>query len=477
MIKTQAKFVFQCKVLTFCLFCSTYAFAQELQTYLFKDIAFHNEEYSVKHEEFLNFIDGSNFVQANNVALKLSAQISENTAIDKMSYAMAMTNSAVSHALIGNLTLSILDLDTALHLGEASGRFNLNLINILMVKAHVSQLNGNFKEAENALRRSQHIFHRHDGVYAEGQLPVIKALAEIHLQNGKLLAADREQLFRLKVNEEVFGSNNEEIIPTLESLGLYFANRASAIPNTGETEIAIYRDKLFREAINLFERSLTIIENKYDANDLRLVGPLRGLSKTRFMQGASFAEARKSMERASEIISNNPTTDISDHAISLVALGDTYLITQDSRSLEVYIQAWNLLGETQKNEALRTSIFSQPKLLFPDVLIRPLLLRQPSNTDPEDDLFVSLEYDVRHDGKVRNINVTDGNVPNNQKKLLRDYVSNMKYRPRLVDGEPTTTEGIKLYQKFRVTAQKSALNRPDNTSLNVEQTIPSDDID
>lgn len=477
MIKTQAKFVFQFKVLSFCLFCSTCAIAQELQTYLFKDIVLHNEEFSVKHKQILNLIDENNFLQANNLALELSAQILENTTIDKMSYAMVLTNSAVSHALIGNLTLSMLDLDAALDLGAASGRFNLKLTNILMAKAHVSQMNGDFSQAENALRRSQHIFHRHDGVYAGGQLPVIEALTEMHLQNGKSLAADKEQLFRLKVSEEVFGSNSEEITPTLTSLGLYFANSAYAIPNTREVENTIYRDKLFKQAIELFERSLAIIENKYDANDLRLVEPLRGLSKTRFMQGSSFTEARQSMERASNIISNNPNTDISDHAQSLVALGDTYLVTQDARSLEVYAQAWNLLGEAPENESLRTKIFGQPTLLYPDVLIRPLLTRQPSNTRPEDDLYVNLEYDVRYDGKVKNINVIDGNVPNNQKKLLRDYVSNMRYRPRLVDGEPTTTEGIKLYQEFKVAAPKPTLNHPDNTSLNVEQAVSEPNID
>ena len=183
------------------------------------------------------------------------------------------------------------------------------------------------------------------------------------------------------------------------------------------------------------------------------------------------------MERASNIISNNPNTDISDHAQSLVALGDTYLVTQDARSLEVYAQAWNLLGEAPENESLRTKIFGQPTLLYPDVLIRPLLTRQPSNTRPEDDLYVNLEYDVRYDGKVKNINVIDGNVPNNQKKLLRDYVSNMRYRPRLVDGEPTTTEGIKLYQEFKVAAPKPTLNHPDNTSLNVEQAVSEPNID
>ena len=473
----QTKLAIQFKVAMLCIFCSTATLAQELQSYLYRDIAFNNTAYSEKHDSFLAYIDNNSLQQGDHLIHELIGQISEDASIDKISFARVLTNSAISNALLGKFPLAHLDLDAALQLGEANGRYHLQLVNILMVKSHISHLSGDKDQAENTLRRTQHIFHRHDGVYAKGQLPVIEALTNMHLNRGETLAADREQFFRLKINEEVYGSNSEEIIPTLESLGQYFAYRASSIVDTREMETAIYRGKLFDEAIDLFERSLAIIEDKYDANDLRLVRPLRGLSKTRFMQGSSFTNARETMERASNIISNNPTTDIADHAKSLVALGDTYLITQDTRSLNVYTQAWELLGEVPENEMLRESIFGQPKLLYPAALLRPVLFRQPTNTSPEDDLYVDLEYDVRHDGKVRNINIIDGNVPNNQKKLLRNYVSHMRFRPRLVDGAPTTTEGIKLHQPFIVMSQGAADNRPDDASLSIEQTTPSRDVE
>ncbi|MFT7688376.1 MAG: tetratricopeptide (TPR) repeat protein [Candidatus Azotimanducaceae bacterium] len=477
MNKCQAKLVSQFKVLMLCVLFSTATFAKELQAYLFTDIAFNNAAYSKIHDQFLGFVNNDEFERANQLMLELGPQVSKDKTIDKMSFAMTLTNSAVSNALVGKLSPAILDLDAAIQLGEQSGRYHLKLVNILMVRSLVSQLKGEQKEAENALRRSQHIFHRNDGVYAEAQLEVIEALTDMHLKNGNAQAADREQFFRLKVNEEVYGSNSEKIIPALESLGLYFANRASSIANLREPENVLYRDKLFKEAINLFERSLAIIEDKYDANDLRLVRPLKGLSKTRFMQGSSFTDAKETMERASSIISNNPTTDIPDHAKSLVALGDTYLVTQDVRSAQTYSQAWALLGEVPENEFLRETIFGQPKLLYPEVLIRPILNRQPSNTVPEDDLYVNLEYDVRHDGKVRNIKIIDGNVPNNQKKLLRDYVSQMRFRPRFVDGEAATTQGMKLHQSFSVVAYKATAIRTNNNTLSGEQTLPNRNVD
>lgn len=463
----------RCNLLIICLAFSVPVMADDIETYLFTDIEFNQADLLAEHNQFIAYIQNEDHKQANAVIVDLLSRIRDDTRISKMTFARTLSNSAISEAIIGHTELAVAEFEAAIELAEASGRYNTNLPKILMAKSLVHRFEENYEPAENALRRTQHIYHRQSGVYAEGQLPVIEALTDMNLRRGKAVAADREQFFRLKISEEVYGSNSEEIIPTLESLGLYFANRASAIAATREVEHTMYRDKLFKESINLFERAIAIIEDKYDTNDLRLIGPLQGLSKTRFMQGSSFATARESMERASDIISNSPSTDIADHVKSLVALGDTYLITQDARSLGTYTQAWNLLDELPDNQSLRDQFFGQPKLLYPDVLIRPILARQPSNTSPEDALFVNLEYDVRQDGKVRNIQVLDGNVPNNQKKLLRNYVSKMRYRPRLVDGQAITTEGIQLHQVFKVSANRGAMNRPADRMLQVEQEMPN----
>ena len=434
-------------------------YAQDIRSFIFHDIQFDNAEYTQQLSQFYTQIQSENHNQARLIAVDLVEKISEDLSVDKLSFAMLKSNAAIAIAITGDQSTAISEIESALEILESGGRYNLRLVNILMAQAYLYRSQEEYDKAENALRRSQHIFHRQAGVYAEGQLPIIEVLTDMDLERGQTLNADKGQYFRLKIAEEVYGSNSEEIIPTLQSLGLYFANRASVIAANQQMEQAIYRDKLFKDAVSLFERSIAIIEDKYDVNDLRLIEPLRGLSKTRFMQGSSFNNARVSMERATNIISSNPSTDISDHAKSLVALGDTYLITHDSRSLGTYSQAWAVLEEVPDNEVIRQKLFGEPKLLYPDVLVRPILTRQPTNTMPQDELFVNLEYDVRMDGKVRNVQVIDGNVPNNQKKLLRDYVSKMRYRPRLIDGQSATTEGIKLHQTFRVVRKSSTVNR------------------
>ncbi|MBL4681257.1 MAG: hypothetical protein JKY88_11120 [Pseudomonadales bacterium] len=491
----------RCKLLFACLaFCSQ-GLADEIEAYLFTEIKFNQANYLANHEEFINRLRNEEHAKANAIMLNLVENIRADSTVSKMTFAKTLSNSAISNAIVGNQALAISEFESAIELLiEASDRYNTKLTKILMAKSLVHRFEKDNTQAENALRRTQHIFHRQSGVYAEAQLPVVEALTYMNLRRGKSMAADREQFFRLKISEEVYGRNSKEIIPTLESLGLYFANRASAITANREVESAIYRDKLFKVAINFFERAIAIIEDKYGTddlrlisvlhgisktrtiaiikdkqgtNDLRLIGSLHGISKTRFIQGSSFATARESMERASQIISDSPTTDITDHVKSLIALGDTYLITQDARSNSIYTQAWNLLDEVPENQSIRDQFFGQPKLLYPDVLIERILTRQPSNTTPSEDLFVDLEYDVRQNGRVRNIQVIESNVPNNEKKLLRNYVSKMRYRPRLVNGQAVTTEGIKLHQIFKVSVQSGAAKELTEQLIQIEQEMPN----
>ena len=155
------------------------------------------------------------------------------------------------------------------------------------------------------------------------------------------------------------------------------------------------------------------------------------------------------MERAAGIVTTNPSSDVSDHAKSLVELADTYVITTDGRALDVYTEAWEMLADPEFDD-LRYQLFGTPKMLFPDEPIQPVLARHPMNAVVGDELFVDIEYDIRHDGRVRNVKIVEGNVPNEEKKMLKTYVSRLKYRPRIVEGEFFMTEGLSWHQTFRV---------------------------
>jgi len=370
--------------------------------------------------------------------------------IDKISYARVLSNSAILQALGGNRGVSIFQSDQAIELIDISDPFHPDLFNILMVKSYTQNAEDMHTEAEDSLRRAQHIAHRQDGVYTPRQLPIIESLAGIKIAKGEYQNADQEQRFNLKISEQAYGVASEELMPTLNKLGNYFADRGSSIPLSTTQEQRLYRDRLFRESTRVFERSIAIIEDKYGDTDLRLIAPLKGLARAKFKQGYGRVNAERPMERVLDIVRGNPATDKADHAKALVALADLYTITTDSRAGDMYLEAWQLLADDPVQEELRYELFARPKRLLPEVPIQPVLFRHPVGVEDGNELFVDIQYDIREDGKVRNAVVIEGNVPNSDRKLMRDFVSTMRFRPRIVDGQLTRTEGMSLRQNYQI---------------------------
>lgn len=422
--------------------------ADSIANYFFQEIA--NEPLQDVNRSMIDAFQAERYEEA----LRLSDQVTQiaeqDQTIDKMSFARALSNAAILQALGGQRGRAILQATKAIEVIEDTDPFHPDLLNILMVKSYTHSAEDMYLEAEDTLRRAQHIAHRQDGVYTRRQLPIIESLAGIKVAQGEYRDADQEQRFNLKVSEQAYGAGSEELMPTLDRLGVYFADRGSSIPLSTIQEDRLYRDRLFREATDMFERSIQIIEDKYGDTDLRLLAPLKGLSRTKYLQGYGRVHAERPMERALDIVRSNPGTDEADHARALVQLADLYTTTSDNRASKLYKEAWVLLANHEASDDLRYELFGRPVRLVPEVPVQPVLFRHPVEVEEGNELFVDIQYDIREDGRVRNAQVIDGNVPNAERKLMRDFVSTMRFRPRMLDGELQTTEGMLLHQTYRV---------------------------
>lgn len=352
---------------------------------------------------------------------------------------------------------------------ESVGVYDLALADLLVPLALLLQDNGAYEEAEEALRRAQHIVHRQDGVYSRRQLPLLERLYYIHEARGHPFEADREQRFNLKISEQAYGENSEALVPVLERLGEHFANRGNLIPadvarmanlpfeaheiiaryHGSEREAASrYRFAMFRESVESYERAISIIENKYGPNDLRLTEPLKGLARARLLQRTANARAEEAMERRVQIVKDSPSSDIGDTARAMVDLADIYTITGDHRAPEVYREVWNLLSNDPELLDLRTELLGSPVRLFPPQVVLSVD-RQPEGTEVGDPLYADIELTVDHDGEVSDVELVDTNVPRDNFRLLRRYLrEEVVYRPRMADGEVVDTSGLMLHQSY-----------------------------
>jgi hypothetical protein len=283
---------------------------------------------------------------------------------------------------------------------------------------------------------------------------MVKYLTATNLRQRNSLAADQQQRFSLKVAVQSYGPDSIEILPTLAGLSSYFATRGSTIPLLATTELRLQRNSLFKDSINLYLRAIEIIEINYGINDLRLLPPLRGLASARLLQVSNQKYAKIALLRSLEIIDSNPNSDLTDRAQAMVDLGDLYIITSDAKAQEIYLSAWTILQETPKTQQLASSLFGSPVRLYPRNSPFLYLEHLPDAVSPDDELFADLQYDVSPDGRAREIEVIDRNVPNEQVRLLRQALRIARYRPRIHNGELVSTEAVQIRQLFAVLNNK-----------------------
>ena len=454
--------------------------------YFIEQIDFVNPSHELRFGAALSHTNRDEYEQADQVLQALLAD--DNDWKKALTHAQVTADLGMVKAVQGDSdsALSLLNQSIGI-LERTAGPFDIHLFKPLMARSLVRQDRNLYEDSEDDLRRAQHLIHRQKGVYSLDQLPVIDQLTVVKLRNGELVEADQQQDFNLKINEENYGDNSEKLVPVLQKIGAYFASRADMIPlissgQYGETstiplgdqslsmgsyasgmhstqlvpaghgDIRQYRQDLFRKSMSLYERAIGIIESKYGEDDIRLVEPLRGLANARILRGATSSSAggaEDNLERVVRLVRNDPDTDLPDLVRALVDLGDLYEITSDGRADETYLEAWNLLDKPEYGD-LRNTLFGTPTRVLPARRKTIVIDRYPSGAEEGEPLYVDAVYTVRTNGTVSNVDIVDGNVSNEDKRMVRHYLSNMRYRPRLVDGKPVETEGLMTHQSFDV---------------------------
>ena len=327
--------------------------------------------------------------------------------------------------------------------------FSEKLVPGLTAKGVVEMSLKQYKQGEDTFHRAQHIIHREQGVTSEHQLELVQRLVSSNLWQNREAEADNLQMFSLHIAEKSWGANGVELLPTLLGLGFYFSERSYTSPAVPIDDELPARDVLFRRALAMYNRSIDIIEQTYGPNDIRLVQPLRGLGKTRMRNLTSRNLAHDAYNRAYQIIDEYPGADDADRAKALVDLGDLHTVMRNRQEARgYYLKAWQLLQETEEMQDIANNLFGAPRQLHP--LQKPLirLERKPDAAAPGAELSATLNYSVEADGKVRNIEVIERNVPNAHIRALRQTLSKTLFRPRIAEGELVATADLTLYQRY-----------------------------
>lgn len=320
--------------------------------------------------------------------------------------------------------------------------------------------------AAASLDRAIALNRRAEGLFNEEQLPLLDKQAAALTEVGRVEDALLAHRYALRVVARHQGERSLAFARQLESLGRWYTQVRS-----------------FEAGRATLRQSAELVQALAGADSVELVGPLSGMADNarRWLadplireQGSAdeqrssmfhdpvlpmppslspstiATEGLKALERATAIVDANP-----DSPPALVAgvhsqLGDWHTARQlPDRAKPSYQRAWAVAGTAPDGGKLQQALFGAPALIRytpPDNWDR--YARRPP--EEAERLDVEMEMTVTATGSVRDPRVIAGGGDARLASQALRAASGALYRPRLVDGQPVDTPGVRFVQPFYV---------------------------
>jgi len=419
------------------------------------------------HAEFMRLFDAGDYAAAVEQGRRVVELTRNKDSGSDEELQVALMNLALAQQRAGDYVAAEVGYQSVINLIEASGRMTRPRLARAYAGLGVTYYEARrFDLAATSLERAIALNRRAEGLFNEDQLPLLEKQADSLTEIGRTEDALLAQRYALRVVERHQGGRSLAFARQLESIGRWFTRVGS-----------------FEAARATLRRTTDLVESIAGPEATALVGPLTGtadnarrwltspildgLGAADDQRSSMFhdpvipaqlslspntiaAEGLKALERAAEIVDVNP-----DASPALVAgvhsqLGDWHTARQaPDRARPNYLRAWQAAGSAPDGARLQQTLFGAPQLiryLPPDSWDR-YLRRPPDEIERVD---VELELTVTADGGIRDPRVvTDGSDERMANQALR-AVATARYRPRLVDGQPADTPGVRFVQPFYV---------------------------
>ena len=380
---------------------------------------------------------------------------------------VALMNLALAQQRAGDYVAAEAGFQRVIDLIEASGRMTSPRLARayagLGVTYHAAR---RYDLAAASLERAVALNRRAEGLFNEDQLPLLEKLADSLTEIGRVEDALLAYRYSLRVVGRHEGERSLAFARQLESIGRWYT-----------------RVRSFEAARVTLRAAADLAESIAGPAGTALVGPLTGIADNarRWLtdpiirelgsaddQRSSMfhdpvmpappglspstiaAEGLKALERAAAIVDAHP-----DASPALVAgvhsqLGDWHTARQSpERARPSYLRAWQAAGAAPDGARLQQSLFGAPQLIR---YVPPDNWDRYARRPPEEieRLDVELELTVTADGGIRDARaVANGGDERLTNQALR-AAETARYRPRLVDGQPADTPGVRFVQPFYV---------------------------
>lgn len=388
------------------------------------------------------------FGEADTLAKQIVELTIEINGLDSGATARAITNLAIAQYGAMDFESAELNFQSAIDITERiSDRLNDDLINPLKGLAATQLALGKPRDATENYQRATHISHVNFGPHNLEQVETLESLAEAYLVAGDYdEAVDlQERIFTLQSRN--ISGDSEDMLPALKNQARW-----------------LHRLRLFDKERFTWRRMINILQESRGPEDLSLIPPLTGLGhsylfisydETNYGAQPSVATGEVYLKRAMRIAEKNPQAEWTDLAGTKISLADFYILSgKPARAERLYSEAWDIYSEDESRLAARVEELQTlpiirdialPKVHGVDTLVPPV--RRPDGFETGSLIF---QYTVTSRGTPSRIELIDAE-PAGLEDMERTVVRELRgilHRPRIVDGEATATDNVRLTHTF-----------------------------
>jgi len=320
--------------------------------------------------------------------------------------------------------------------------------------------NGETGEAIEAFQQALHVNRINKGLHHLVHIPIVDLLIETYATVGDWQAVDQHQRFRFWIHRREVDAHSDEFVDAAMTFAAW-ETRAHDL----DTGVATYRK--LRDAIEALDDALGTISDRGTEDDPRLVRILNSQAQAhlnlamyvgnteediatggqrmgedfgdiierRNLIIESFISGKQALERV-VALTNNPEQEI-EHGLALANLADWELVFDRPQSSdENYRDAYRMLKAAGLSEDELALEFGTPRAMkyFSVERRSPI----PENDTAPANAYVAASFKVTKSGKVRSIEVTAANPPDNTRMLreARATLRNSRFRPSIGDDGP-----------------------------------------
>jgi tetratricopeptide (TPR) repeat protein len=406
------------------------------------------------YKEFRSQFDARQYVAARPLAEKLVKLTEEQYGPDELPVSTPLTNLATVDYKLGNFPAAIENYQRSLRILQAKST--------MADKAQIQPLHGlgvSFMGARDpesavvALKRAADLSRNTDGLFNIGQVEFIDVLIDAYAATGRFTEAEKESLYAMRVEEAAYGRSSVKLLDRLDKLARWYE-----------------AERRYTTERSVYDRALAILTKGAPENDLRRIGPLRGIARSYrlelfygvegadtggtfntnagapvFGEGTQQRRGESSLTTALAVLDANAPLNQQLRGEVLADLGDWYLVTNAlRRAYDAYAEAWKALSEIDKTDYL-----AAPRLLA----YRPSISSiDRSQLDPAEAVLkqVEMHFTVDRDGRLDDVTSSTSDVP---EEVVRNSVTSMKrsrYAPRIENGAAVATQNVVFVERVLV---------------------------